>query len=141
MKSKTQLKMKGNKSTIYSALIGAAVALLLSLLLSAGATSLAIRGSIAESGYNFSVFMIRAISVFLGALVGTWLSKEKYLLIIGIIAAVYTVVLISLGIVIYDDSFQNFGMGLLSVLLGGAAGFALKIKGVTGHKRGKIRKM
>ncbi len=141
MKLKKQFKTKGSRPTVYGVLIGTSIALLISILLSAAATSIIAKGKMDEAGYNITVFIIRAISVFTGAMVGTRISKEKYFVIIGIIAAAYTIVLVSLGIIIYDGSFQNFGTGVLSVLLGSIVGIALKLKAQSGRKSAKIRKM
>lgn len=108
--------------------IGAAIAVVLSAVLSALLTSLVINGSIGESQTGIGIFIIRAISVLLGGLVGAGLSKEKYLLTVGIIALSYLLVLLGLGITLYDGSFKNFGSGVISTLIGALAAYLILMR-------------
>ena len=135
--------MKGNKHkksttgrTNTSAIaIGVAIAILLSALLTAGVTSLVLKGSLRESVAGAVVFLIRGLSVLAGALVAGGIKKGKYLQITGFTALGYMVILLGLGIALYDGSF--FG-GVISVLLGGAVALLIQQRPKSGrHKTAK----
>lgn len=128
MKQLSRAKISSGQSTTSAIAIGLAVTLVVSILLSAGLTSLVINGNLNENSVRISVFVIRTISVLLGGLVGASLSKGKYLPIVGIIALIYAIVLIGFGIIFYDGSFQNFGFGMLSMIIGGALACIIKLK-------------
>lgn len=138
--------MKGNKHkksttgrTNTSAIaIGVAIAILLSALLTAGVTSLVLKGSLRESVAGAVVFLIRGLSVLAGALVAGGIKKGKYLQITGFTALGYMVILLGLGIALYDGSFRSFFGGVISVLLGGAVALLIQQRPKSGrHKTAK----
>ena len=128
MKQLLRAKTSSGQSTTSAIVIGLAVTLVVSILLSAGLTSLIINENLSENAIRISVIVIRTISVLLGGLVGSSLSKGKYLPVIGIIMLIYAIVLIGFGIIFYDGSFQNFGFGMLSMIIGGALACIIKLK-------------
>lgn len=125
--------MKGNKhraakplrSQTKAILFGIAVGVLISILLTAGTSTLVLRGSLAEKNTVSAVFIIRVVSALAASLTAGAISKEKHLFVTGLTTLGMFAILIGLGIVLYNGSFQNFFVGLLSVLLGG--GVALLI--------------
>ena len=137
---RNKLKMSGIKQSNASAIFtGVILATLLSLLLTALMANFVLNGHLSEKHISAISFVIRTISVFAGSLAGASLLKQKFLRSVAIIVAGYLVVLIGIGIVLYDGSFKNFIQGIVSVLSGG--GIALLIllrpKG-NKHKRVKI---
>ncbi len=141
MKPKTKIASSKNKSIAFGASIGIGIAMILSVMLSAGATSLVMKGSIQESAFSIFAFFVRAIAILVGALIGTQLIKEKCLLTIGIIALGYLILLLALGIVVYDGSFRGFGMGVISVITGGAIGCIVRLKSQNRSRRvGKTKR-
>lgn len=125
---KTGLKSSGAKSTAVCVVIGVLVAFVISLLFSAGLTSLVSRESLKEYAVGGALFAVRAVSTLIGVLVGTGLCKEKQLPTSAMVTAGYLLLLIGWGIALYDGAFQRIWMGVLSVLLGGAAGLLFRIK-------------
>lgn len=107
--------------------IGTVIAAAISFLLSMGLTSLIAKGSISESSPGVYIFIIRSLSVLAGCLLATWIVKEKNLQIIGIVSCLYLLILLGVGIIMYDGSFHNFGLGLLSVILGGGIACIIKL--------------
>ena len=114
-------------SWVKGAIIGIAAATLVSIVLTLLAANLVLNGKVGESGNGWIVFLTRILSVVLGGLIGTSLSKEKMLPTISVIAVGYLLVLLAVGIVFFNGSFHKFGSGLLSVLIGGAIVCLLKL--------------
>lgn len=116
-------KLQTSKTGTLASAIAAGViaASLLSVLLTALLTNLALNGSLGENSISAFVFLVRAISVLLGSLIGGMVLKRKFLLQVGLTALSYLVVLLAAGIVFYDGSFKRFLSGAASVLTGGVA--------------------
>ena len=116
------MKIKGAKQgenkIVTGVGIGIGIAILLSILMTAGLTSLVLNGKLAEQTSDAVVFGIRLAAVLLGGLIGTGISNEKVLPVIGSIGLGYLLILIAFGIAVYDGSFRGFGLGLLSVAAG-----------------------
>ena len=127
MKLQTHISRKGNNAMITGALIGVGIAIAISLLLSMGLASLVLKGTASMDEPGIYVFLIRALSVFMGSFLATVIVKEKHLQVIGIVAAGYLLVLLAGGIIFYDGSFHNFGTGMLSSLVGGAISCLIKV--------------
>ena len=118
-----------NRSTISAIGIGVAISAILTGALSALLTSLVINGTTSENNAGIFVFMIRAISVLLGCLAGSSLVEGKMLITIGCTALGYLILLLAIGIIAYDGSFENFIGGAGSVLSGGLASCIIKLGG------------
>lgn len=128
MKRNLHMFKTGGQSVVISVVVGMLVALVVSVLLNIGLTSLVMNGYIAENGTTVFVFLSRAISVITGGLLTSSLAKEKILLVIGLSAVGYLMILIGLGIVLFEGSFHNFGSGVLSVAAGVACACIMKLK-------------
>lgn len=115
-------------SAIYAIGIGAVISVVISIALTALLTSFVINRSIGESNTSIYIFLIRSISVFLGSILGAAIGKEKYLQTIGCITLCYLVVLLSLGITLYDGSFQHFGSGIISSIIGGLVAYLIQMR-------------
>lgn len=119
---------KGGCSTIVSISAGIIAALIISTLLSAGLTSLTVNGKVKEEITGIYIFIIRALSVLIGSLLGTGLEKGKYLPVISAVTLGYLLVLLGFGITVYNGSFQNFGGGIVSILSGSVIACLIKLK-------------
>ena len=139
MKLKTHLPGKTNSTMTMGVLIGTVVSLLMSFVLVSVTANLITGNKIPEESARWIVFFTRAISVLVGVMIGTGLTKEKLLITVGAILGSYLLFLMGLGIVIYNGSFQNFWTGILSVLIGGAAGWLIRLK--LQNKPRRARKM
>ena len=128
MKQKNHASILTGRSAVFCVVIGVAAAAITTALLSAGLTSLVMRGTITEKTTSAFVFAIRLLAVLLGSLVGASLSGGKILPIVGLVTGVYTVILLSVGIAVYDGSFHNFGPGVISAILGGIIACLIKLK-------------
>ncbi len=136
MKRRIHSSAKGiNRSFATNILLGVAAALIISFALSALLTSLVMSGKIEEARGSFFIFGIRLLSVMVGCLVSTALIKEKHLPVVGCAAAGYLIVIVGMGIVFYDSSFQNFLSGVLSVLAGAIAAMLIKLRGPVKRRR------
>ncbi|MBR4017183.1 MAG: hypothetical protein IKK11_05160, partial [Oscillospiraceae bacterium] len=112
---KNNRNLPSGQTPISGILIGVLVALFVSFLLSVGLTSLLLNKSTGEWPENFSSFIIRMISVLSGCLVGTAIYKEKTIITTGILTAIYFVILLIIGTIVYNSVFRKMGMGLVSV--------------------------
>ena len=137
VKTKTHLPVATNRTTTVGAVIGIVISFVMSLILIAGITGLVTGNKLSEGSLVWLVFVVRIVTVMVGALIGTGLAKEKCVITAGIIVAGYSALLLSLGIVIYDEAFQNFGAGLLSVIIGGAIGYLIRLKLQNKPRRGR----
>lgn len=113
---------------ITMTLLGIGIALVISMLLSVGQTSLMLQGRLQEDKSSIYVFGIRAVSVLIANLLCVRASEGKLLPMIGIISIGYLAVLLSLGIIMYDNGFQNFIIGTVSVVAGGLIACLIKLK-------------
>ena len=121
-------KVSDRKCSITtSVIIGVAAAATISLLLTGGMTSLVLKGNMGSDGVNIAIFFVRALSVLIGCLIGTGLYKEKMLMIVGVIAGCYLLLITALGVVVFDGSVKYFFGGTLSVAAGGAGGCLIRL--------------
>lgn len=123
--------MKFNKqkfSVITGAGAGVLIAVVVSILLTGLYGILMLNGQVEESPSMAAVFLIRMVSVAIGGCIAGTLTKAHFLPVVGIVTAGYLVLLAGTGIVAFDGSFKNFGAGVLSILLGGAAACITKVK-------------
>lgn len=129
------MKRNGKLSWLKTSVIGTIIATAISVGLTALLANLVLKGSVEESGTGWYVFGIRLLSVAVGSLVGTGLADEKILPVIGVVSGGYLVALLALGIVFFDGSFRQFGLGLLSVLIGGGLACAVRLMPRKSNKR------
>lgn len=130
---------KAGRSHTAAVITGVVIALVLSFLLTALMGNLILNGHSGENIAHASIFLIRTISVLVGALIGGLVLRHNYLKLVGFITAGYFVVLIGIGIVFYDGSFKSFLVGAVSVLVGGiAALLILQMPKSNMHKRKKF---
>ena len=128
MKRNLQILKLGGQAIGISIASGAAIAVVITVLMNIGLTSLVINGQIAESDTAFIVFIIRAVSVMIGGMIASALAKEKILITIGITAIGYLLIVVALGIIFYDGSFRNFISGVISVAVGAVCACVLRLK-------------
>ena len=128
MKFKSRIAVSFNNSFVFGVLLGAVAALIISIILTTGMTSLVLGGGLNDRLLQIFIFVIRLISVFIGVLLGTGLIGEKWIVTTGLISVLYLLLLAGVGIVFYDGSFRGFGVSLISVVLGGDAGCLVRLK-------------
>lgn len=126
--AKMKTTARGNHSVTLSIVIGIVAALVVTFLLTGGLTSLLISGKLGESVTGILIFAIRTISVLLGGLIGSGYSNGRYLQVIALITLGYMVALLGLGMIVYNGTFHNLGMGILSVFVGSLIACLVKIK-------------
>lgn len=112
---------KAGRSHTSAIVTGVVIASALSLLLTALIANLILNGQLSEKITTAAIFVVRAISLLVGALIGGFVLKQNYLKLVGFITVGYFVVLTGTSIVFYDGSFKNFLLGVVSVLIGGVA--------------------
>lgn len=136
---RNKLKRSGSSRSLSSAIVsGIGIALLLSVLLTALLASFILNGRLGENSVSVSIFVVRAISLLAGALIGAKILKHGYLKVVGFVALGYLLALIGTGIIFYDGSFKHFLPGVISVLTGGLIALVVLLK-PTGSKI-KIKK-
>lgn len=128
MKKSTHIASSAKITEVPAIAIGIAVATIISILLTAGLTSLIMNGTVDEATTGPYIFIIRTVASAIGCLIGTMLMKGKYLLVAGVIALGYLAILIGIGIILYDGSFNNILSGAVSALLGGVIACVVVLK-------------
>lgn len=128
MKFKSRTKSISNRSVLFGGVAGILTALIIGLLLLTGLSSVLIKGTIKESAVGILLHIIRAIATLVGVLIGTGLVKEKIVVTSGAITLGYLLILLCLGVVIYDTSFRSFVQSAMSVAFGGTAACMFRLK-------------
>ena len=131
---KSHLSLGKNKNIAVCIGIGLLVSLIISVGLTIGLTSLIQNGKLSENGAT-PVFIIRLIATLAGGLLGAGLFGKKFLPVIGAISAGYLIVLLAMGIILFDGSFHKLWMGALSVAVGAAIAILIKLKPQTTRKK------
>lgn len=128
MKKQKRITSSKRITEAPAVIAGVVVSLMIGIILTLGLTSLVMNGTINDAGAGNWTFVIRTVASAIGCLAGVMLIKKNYLLIAGAVALGYLVMLIAIGIVVYDGSFDNIISGTTSVLLGGVISCLLVLK-------------
>ena len=124
---KLHLSAGKNKSMVLCVGVGLLTALVISVALTLGLTSLVQNGTLSENG-SLGVFLIRVIATFIGGLLGAGLADKRFLPVIGTIWAGYLLVLLGTGVILFDGTFHQFWQGVLSTAIGAAIALLIKLK-------------
>lgn len=119
---------KAAKSLTSAIIVSVIAATILSVALSALLASLILNGSLSEKAVGTAILAVRSVSLLAGALVGGAMLKQKILPQVGFTALGYLLVLLGIGIVFYDGSFNEFWSGIASVLVGGTGAFVILLR-------------
>ena len=128
MKKNMRIYTPSKASEVLAIVIGIVVSSIVSALLSAGLTSFVMNGTVKELTIGPYVFVVRSIATMVGCLIGVVLMRGKYLLIISAVAIGYLVSLLGLGIILYENTFNNILLGVASVVIGGVAACTIVLK-------------
>lgn len=120
MKKRIHTASTGKTAEVTAIVIGVVAALIISALLSVGLTSIIINGTVSEVTAGSYAFIIRTVASGVGCLIAAMLLNGKHLLIVTATALGYLAILVGMGIILYEGSFNNILSGVVSVLLGGA---------------------
>lgn len=120
--------LKKKNLTALGIATGVVAALLLSAVMTAVQSNLVSKEMIGMESKGVFAFVIRIISVFIGGILGTALSGGKNLQTIGLIAGGYFVLLLGIGVLLFDGSVRDLFSGLISTLLGGVLACAVRLK-------------
>lgn len=93
---------------------------------------------VGENGIGYGAMVIQAAASASGGLTAVKLVKRSRLLICGILAAAYYVLLLSMTALIFDGQYTGMGVTAAMVLLGAAAAALPGVLGKGSGKRGKI---
>jgi uncharacterized membrane protein len=132
-------KSENNNSVVMCIVIGLLVSLVVSVVFSAVLTSLIQKGK-SDQANGLGVFAIRTIATLSGCLTGVVLSKKKPLVVIGIIALGFFVILLMAGLLLFGGAIKRIGNGALSVLLGGLVACVMELRPKKSPKRRYIKK-
>ena len=117
----------------YCVGIGIGITVSISVAFLALISHLILQGSISGEKSGIYIIATRIISVLLGCLVGAQICDKKPLPIIMTIRGGYLFLILSIGVVIYDGSFQKVLIGIMSIFAGCAIACMIKLK--TQNKR------
>ena len=134
MKRNKHQATKTDGSIVTAIVIGVLIALVLSTAFIALISSLIQWGNLEENHTSPIVFLCRAVSLLIGSLIGSLISKEKHLMRVGATALGYLLILFAIGIVFFDGSFRSCLSGVASIVFAGVIAIVLLQRG-KGSKR------
>lgn len=118
----------------YGIGIGVAVSVAVSIGLLLVLTSLLMNKRLSENMMATAMFLVRPLSILIGFLSGSFILKEKKLILAGATVVGYLFVMLALGITAFDGGFHGFGSGVISVLIGGGISCLILLKPKTKGK-------
>ena len=120
-------------SVLRSISVGVLSCSAVSILGAAGAASLVINERMQESSMRYFSLAILLLATFLGGLIAAKLAGQKRALVSGIVALIYSLLLVGITILFFEGAFVNVLMSMLAVALGFAASCLLCVS--TGGKK------
>ena len=122
------MKTKTNFSMTLGITLGVLCSLEISVMLLAITTKILIGGKFDFSTSQLWIHIVRFFSVFIGVLFSSIWTKEKYLVVSGLVTLVYVLLLSLLCVLVFDSAFRGFWIGMFSALLGGGVGCLVSLK-------------
>jgi len=122
-KSKTSVKQS---SVFLQICISVITSIVVSVVLTCIITNLLNKGKLEEKMLSVLTNGIRMFSVMVGCLVGVALSHRKQIMIAGVVSAAYILLLIMIGIILFEASFRKMGTGIISCVAGASAAIIIK---------------
>ncbi|MBE7002029.1 MAG: hypothetical protein E7421_04955 [Ruminococcaceae bacterium] len=124
---KKKISLLGGRTMLSCVVMGVVVSAVVSALLLMGLTYLAVGGVVPEGKTSVFIFAIRVLATLTGCIVGSGLTRERAVPIVGFITLGYFLIIFALGVIAYDGA-SHIGSGLISVLSGGVIACAIKLK-------------
>lgn len=118
--------------------IGLGVSVIVTLVGASLLSYLILRETVGENGVGYGSMGIQAVSAAAGALTASKLVKRRRLVICGILASAYFVLLLSMTALFFDGQYSGVGSTAAMVLLGAAAAALPAVIGKGSGKRRKI---
>jgi putative membrane protein (TIGR04086 family) len=132
-------KMSGNGVSIPAGIaIGVDASIAVMLIGALVMAYLVIRETVPMDGIGFGTACILIISSALGAWIATVLSKQKKLLVCGLTALMFYLVLLSVAAVFFDGMFSGMGITALMILLGAGGALLPGMRKKSGKSKIKI---
>ena len=131
---RTYLSFGKNENMLSCIAAGLFASLVVSVVLMIGLTCLIEKGKLNDNEY-LAVFITRLIATIAGGLLSARLAEKKLLLNVVTTSAAYLLVLLSVGIVLFDGVFDKFWIGVLSVVIGVVIVLLIKLKPQTNRKK------
>lgn len=138
MKIKSVIK-KDERSMATGVAIGVLLSVMISLLLAMGTAGLITNEKLSEGGIHYFTLIITLISGMVGGLVAGKIVGSKYAVVTGLTGLVYLLVLIAVGILIFDGGFNMLWTSAVAIAVGVSISCVLCITGTGG--RGKRKRL
>lgn len=114
---------------------GVMTAFLFTLLLSAIGVSIIHNGKISNSMAGWISAVVWAISAFCGGMLSLKLNKEQKWIVSGAVGVGYVLLLATVNILFFEQTFAGIGIGILSVLAGLTGAMLLNFKSKSSNKK------
>lgn len=111
-------RLSGNSAMWMAVIWGIIICVLFSILGAAIGAVILNSGKTGDSSAKWVVSFVWGISAFCGIMLALKIYKENKLLIAGIIASVYLILLTGVNVMLLDQSFNGFGRGIIALLIG-----------------------
>lgn len=132
-------KMSGQGVSIPVGIaVGVIVSVAVMLLGALGIGFLVINETVPIDGIGFGAMFVLALAAAAGAGVATLLTRQKKLLVIGLTALAFYLVLLSITAVFFDGMFAGVGIIALMILLGAGATVLFGLRKKSGKSKIKI---
>ena len=138
MRMQSKYSSKQNNS-IRGILLGCVVSLIITIIAAVIVTTLIARERGSENIIQYAPAVTLLTSSMLGVLACIKGSGEQNALAMLLTAGTYYFVLLCIGILFFDSSFQGAGVGVLAVLVGGVVALLLTNRNYKKPKRSKRR--
>ncbi len=127
----------GTNSIIRNVLIGLLIGILASVVLALLIAVLIHNGMLVENRIKLIVAPIQFVAAFIGSLLAGKRSGQKYAIICGATVILYYMILLASGIMFFESTFQNIGLGIGMCAAGYISACAICM---TGKKNKRKRK-
>lgn len=127
-----------NRFVSTALLFGVSTELAISLLAAAIIATLVLGGRVSEEKMQYFAVAIQFLATFAGALIAGKTLQNRFAMTCGITAAIYCLLLIGTGILIFDCALESVWTGIVSVAAGAVAACVLCLKQPSGRRKKKV---
>jgi len=118
--------------------IGAAISIAVVLIGALGIAYLVIRETVPIDGAGIGAMVIITLAAALGASIANMLTKQNRLLVCGVTALVFFLILLSINAIFFDGMYTGIGLTALMVLLGAGVSLLPGMRKKSGKSKVKI---
>ena len=128
---------ENNRLPLRQILIGLFVTMLTALAGAGLVAYLTLKGVVGEGSVKMTMVIMNLLAGFAGCLTSVLLSKKSILLVGGIVAAGYAMLLLCANLLFFDGAMDGVFWTVIMIVTGTVAGILVSIRGLRTKKRSK----